>query len=323
MNSNPIEVSMNEKQLAITLTGPITTATVKGLIREIDYGFDYYHYPVITVRLDSPGGEHLAMRTLLDTLALRRRARRPIHVHATQLCASAAALILAHGGWGTRTVEPNTHLQFHWSRAMFEAGLVLTRDMATSLVKGLTMADQKTLENLVASMCAGAGGQKALVDSMSFRFGELLDNWEAVAMALDRDVEKPQPVRLVAWVKELQRHIKRWSDEQSPKKQTTTIVEFLKARFEKDTVMDLRQAYVLCLIDVIKGVLPTPRVVPVQQFVPVNLLPLPTLHHINDLQHLTPDPPSDCRTSGDFDKSADAVAMSSGAKAQRDQVRNT
>ena len=37
-----IEVSMNEKTLTLTLNGQLTDASVRGLIKELDYGFDYY-----------------------------------------------------------------------------------------------------------------------------------------------------------------------------------------------------------------------------------------------------------------------------------------
>jgi ATP-dependent protease ClpP protease subunit len=252
---NCIDVSMNEKRLVIALQGEITSTAVQALVRELDCGFDYYQYPAITVELNSPGGEYIAMRTLLDTFKSRRQANFEIYVHASHLCASAAALVLAHGPWGTRSIEPHTHLQFHWARATLQVGQVLTSDMAASLARGLSTVDKRTLECLVAGMSEGAGSSRALVDSMASRLGELLANWDGVAAALHRDAGQVPAMKLV-WVKELQSHLKRWSAETNPVKRLAAIVSCLNTRFEKDSAMDLREAYALCLVDRVAGVLP-------------------------------------------------------------------
>lgn len=255
-----IDVSMNEKQLVLTLTGQITALSAQALLKEIDLGFDYYQFPEITVCLDSPGGEYRPMGVLIDSFNARRLNRHPIHVQATRVCASAAALVLAHGKWGTRTVEPDTHLQFHWARATFQVGQVLTSDVAASLARGLVTVDQKTLERLVASMCQGAGGESELVGTMSLRLQSLLDQWDSTARVLYRDAD-PEPARQCTWLKDLQRLTKRLAQQLEPNRQTAVIVSFLKSRFEQDTVMDLREAFALGLIDVVRGVLPLqPRV---------------------------------------------------------------
>jgi ATP-dependent protease ClpP protease subunit len=250
-----IDVMMNEKRLALGLRGDIVGATVQELIRELDYGFDYYKFPAITVSLSSPGGEYTAMRALLDTFKTRRSNNFQINVHASQMCASAAALVLAHGTWGTRTVEIGTHLQFHWARAMVQVGQVLTSDIAATLARGLSTLDKKVIDQLVVSMSDGAGSNRALVQTMSARLDELLDNWDELARVLRLGVD-PRPAKKVTWVKDLQRNVKRWAAESDESKRTEAIVASLNARFELDSVMDLREAYALCLIDVVRGVLP-------------------------------------------------------------------
>lgn len=250
-----LKVSMNEKRLVISLNGQINARAAQDLVTELDVGFAYYQYPAITVRLDSPGGDYTAMRTLMNAINTHRLDHHPIHVHAAQVCASAAALVLAHGAWGTRTVEPYTQLLFHWVRASFEVGQVLTSDMAASLAKGLSAADQKTFEQLVGAMSNGAGSNKLLVHTMSERLDELLVNWHEISRALVSGGDAKSPKQLV-WLKELQRHLKRWTAETDDKKRTAAIVSCLKTRFELDLMMDLREAYVMGLIDVVRGVLP-------------------------------------------------------------------
>lgn len=252
---NSIDVAMNERELSISFAGPLSAESVKGLIQELDCGFDYYQYPSIRVQLDSPGGEFRAMHMLLERFSLRKDAGQMVEVHASHLCASAAALVLANGCWGTRQVEPTTHLQFHWSRAALDGGQVLTSDMAASLARGLSSVDQKTLEQLVTSMVQGAGDTKALVDTMAMRLDQVLQNWQVVAAVLELGINRPTPVKLTPWVKELQKHLKNWSAQRDLVKLKAGIVGFLKELFQKDERMDLRQGYALCLIDSVRGVL--------------------------------------------------------------------
>ncbi len=251
----PLEIAMNEKHLSVTLTGPIDTATVRLLANEVRLGFDYYQFSEMTLTLDSPGGEYNAMRSLLDIIHKRKAQNCHVHVQATQLCASAAALVLAHGQWGTRSVEPGTKLLFHWARASFKDGLTLTSDAAASLAQGLSTTDQRTLEHLVDCLCAGAGNAGKLVAEISSRLDGLLDDWGDIAAALGSDSDARAP-KQIEWVKDLQRNLKRWLSEPSSVKQKAALVTTLKARFEKDSLMDLREAYALCLIDGVSGVLP-------------------------------------------------------------------
>lgn len=251
----PIEVSMNERQCLITLTGQISTDSVNRLIREIDLGFDYYQFPEVTVLLDSPGGENTAMLTLLELFKQRRLQNRPVHVHASQLCASAAALILSNGYWGTRAVEPQTQLLYHWSRAVLPQGQFLTSEIAASLAKGLSGVDQKMLDRLFNEMCTGAGGEQALIDMISDRLDELLGSWDETARSLNPPGDHGT-AKQTAWVKVLQKNIKQWNAKTSINKKKAGVESYLKAIFEKDAMMDLREAYALCLLDIVKGVLP-------------------------------------------------------------------
>lgn len=259
-----IEFSMNEQQLAVTLNGEITSEAVRRLVSEIRLGFDYYKFPQITLRLDSPGGEYKAMKALIDACNAYRAENLSVHVQASQQCASAAALVLAQGHWGTRTVEPDTQLLFHWVRTSFQAGQILTSDLAANLARGLSSTDDKILERLVASMCRGAGNETALIKTIVDRLDELLNNWNATAAGLSEDA--PQNcVKSCEWLKELQRNVKRWIALADTTRQKAAVISFLKARFEKDSVMDLREAYALCLIDAVRGVLPAEKYMVIDQ----------------------------------------------------------
>jgi len=252
---HPIDITMNEKQLAITLTGAIDTQSVQLLINEIELGFDYYKFSELALRLNSPGGEYTAMRNLMDVMTARKANNHVIHVHANQVCASAAALVLATGHWGTRSVELDTELLFHWSRATVPVGQTLTSGGAANLAHGLSAANQRVLDRLVSAMCRGAGSSQKLVESIAWRLDSLLAYWDDVEMALRSDAV-PRSARQYEWVKELQRQLKRWVSEADAHKQKSGVMAYLKSRFERDSIMDLREAYAVCLIDVVNGVLP-------------------------------------------------------------------
>lgn len=252
---HPIDITMNEKQLALTLTGVIDTQSVQLLINEIELGFDYYKFSELDLKLNSPGGEYTAMRNLMDVMTSRKASNHVIHVHANQVCASAAALLLATGHWGSRSVELDTELLFHWSRVAVPVGQTLTSGGAANLAYGLSAANQRVLDRLVSGMCCGAGSIQKLVGVIAKRLDSLLTSWDDVEMALRRD-SMPRPARQYEWVKELKRQLKRWVSEADANKLKAGVMAYLKSRFERDSVMDLREAYAICLIDVVKGVLP-------------------------------------------------------------------
>lgn len=250
-----LEIDMNEACLNLVLSGTISTQSMRQLASEIRLGFDYYKFSDVTVTLDSPGGEYVAMRSLLEVIGKRKVENCNVHVRAGQQCASAAALLLAHGKWGTRFVEPTTRLLFHWARASFKDGLTVTSDVAASLAHGLSNADRQVLECLVDSLSDGAGSTALLVTEIQKRLDSLMQNWGTVARSLTFDDTDRSP-RQVVWIRELQRNLKRWHAEPNSWKLKSTLVSTLKSRFEKDTAMDLREAYVLCLIDIVNDVLP-------------------------------------------------------------------
>lgn len=262
-----IEIAMNEQSLTMTLNGEITSAAIQGLIAEIRLGFDYYKFTQITLRLNSPGGEYMAMDALINACNGYRSQDLIVHVQASQQCASAAALVLAHGHWGTRAVEPHTQLVFHWVRTQCHLGQILTSNMAANLARGLSSADDKILERLVASMCRGAGNETALLKTIVERLDELLGNWSAIATEMTDGVYQ-NCTKSCEWVRELQRNVKRWTTLTDTTKQKAGLITYLRSRFAKDSVMDVREAYALCLIDVVQGVLPVQKDIAIEQPLP-------------------------------------------------------
>ena len=104
-------------------------------------------------------------------------------------------------------------------------------------------------------MSAGAGDTSQLISEIQSRLESLLQDWDEVSRALPVEAVVRSP-KQVEWVRDLQRNLKRWLAEPKSAKQRAALVSALKARFEKDTSMDLREAYALCLIDVVGDVLP-------------------------------------------------------------------
>lgn len=250
-----VNVKVTPKQLSIYLTGAIDSQSVAALTAEFETGFDYYQYREVTLQINSPGGEYKAMRALLDEIDRRAANDCTVQVHAGQVCASAAALVLASGQWGQRVVDRDTRLLFHWVRAPMRDGLALTSDVAADLAKGLATTDQKVLARLVGRMERSAGGINALIAVMETRLSALEVNWIGVEEALDNET-KATSASKTEWVRRLRRQLNKWQPESNSGKLSQAVIDYLSARFQHDTLMDLREAYCLALVDIVCGVLP-------------------------------------------------------------------
>jgi ATP-dependent protease ClpP protease subunit len=105
-----------ENQKAIVrLTGEITNDSVFSLCDEIDLAIDYYHFPTIEIRLDSPGGNLRSLIFYLTKLKEWKEKKVSVATQGLTMVCSAAACILSMGDIGKRKVYSNTRLLYHQS----------------------------------------------------------------------------------------------------------------------------------------------------------------------------------------------------------------
>jgi len=198
-----------------------------------------------------------------DALAMfqnRRSRGQTVHVSAGPICASAAAIMLAHGTWGQRTVAPTSMVLFHTGRLHMNA-MDLTRERAVTLAQQLSKVDQRLVTSLVTTMCNGAGSEDKLRSEMQRRCETLSQNWDELHLVLAEHDIFAAATR-APWLKTLHTGLSR---NRKPSLQARCgefkvwLIRYLVERFEEDSAMDLREAYALGLIDCVDGVLAMPR----------------------------------------------------------------
>lgn len=252
---NPISHSCSPHSMDIQFCNPFEDSTIDELLEVIDLGFGYYKYPEITLTLNSPGGYIVAMKRLTAVCQKYRQGEQVLRVHANRQCASAAALVLAQSAWGSRTVSADTQLLFHLSRTMVPIGQTLDREGAQDLLSQLSGVDDTLFRQLMASQCSQAGGIDRLLSTMQDRCAEVVNHWQELSQLLF-DFVPTKAQKPTGLVQKLQRQLPQWLRLSNAEQKQKKLLAVYKQRFEPDTSMDLREAYALCLIDRVLGVLP-------------------------------------------------------------------
>ncbi|NPA72871.1 MAG: hypothetical protein GXO35_08595 [Gammaproteobacteria bacterium] len=127
----------------ISFTKEVNYESIQELCRQIDLAVDYYKYTQITLNINSPGGELAALKHYLFMLNKWREKGVNIVTIGEVSVASAAALMLCLGDFGSRYCYPHTNILFHYARL---AGVSnLTSEKSTELSKELSKADDELL----------------------------------------------------------------------------------------------------------------------------------------------------------------------------------
>lgn len=245
-----IEVTHYEQhRLRASYIGPIDRPGAVGLIEIIDSAFGYYQYTRMELSIESPGGLVEALGPMVTAIRRWQARGRTLEMRSTFECASAAALLLAAGTWGQRCVLPGTSLMFHLPRVVFK-GAVLKSTAAERLSRQLRQHDQGTLNWLCSTVARAAGGENALARCIEERVNELRSRWADVALALSPPLscEAARCGRDQSVLRIADRLLSARDFYASYKKAVATMLE-------QDAPVDLRLAYVLGLVDRIKGVL--------------------------------------------------------------------
>lgn len=252
-----IGFTVSPEGFEIDFSTDVDMASVKSMSKLLNIAYDYYKFNKVCLNINSPGGHGNAMIEGLKIIDNFRRKGKAVNVSAGHCCASAAAILLANGAWGYRTVVPTTKLLFHFGRMQIQ-DINLTRERASSFAQKLAMVDQQMVAQLVSILCQGAGSEDALRQEMSSRCESLIGNWDKVHADLCSHNIFPLNLR-GPWLKTLataSSYGKSSSLSDLSGQFTDWLTRHLRRRFDEDTEMDLREAYALCLVDRVEGVLP-------------------------------------------------------------------
>lgn len=236
--------------------GEICLEGVSLLVEQIRSVFDYYQYDHVELHLESPGGAAVGLDYLLRNIAKYQDSGKSLQVRSTFLCASAAALLLAFGCWGTRRVDRATVLLFHFARIGASVS-GLTAQTANGYSRSLEQHDRNMIEKLVEHLSLQAGGISELMVLVRNRVDLLDSHWSwmdaqfAGVAQIKRHAGRPE------WFKKL-RIVSKADGEISKSK--TQYIKYLVDAFQRDAPMDLREAYALALIDVVDDVVIPERV---------------------------------------------------------------
>ncbi len=238
-----------------TLTSQYSRIRFNGLVSEpsmqmvadtMDEAFSYYHYDSIEIEINSPGGDARALDYLLEHCENWRVAGRKIATRGGLTCGSAGALMLSFGDIGTRQVSKSTELLFHHSRAMMEKAFV-TAHVAEQMAIQLNALDRKMVDTLVNHILPH--GDDAAFDGLALmqnRYHWLNVNFqESGESTISEHISRKEMLLL--------RHI--FGGPEVKKRER--VIEYIRSRFQADKRMALLEAYVLNLIDEVRGVTPS------------------------------------------------------------------
>lgn len=244
-----------EDHAVVQLEGPLTQAQALELRDVFREAGDYWKYSDLTLELNSPGGELLALRALMYELKCWRARGRNLKTVSLGFTASAAAIALSLGNLGQRAVQPHSVLLYHHSRLMPPAS-ELTAQHAANAATQLHMADRLLLDQLVAHICEGLGGAQALAEEGLARCEHLIAHGQSIANEMWPTAggcckpDRGNKFRAPSQLKQLMRAY----ENVQRKGVVTPFAELLATEFERDQPMPLDLAWAMLLIDEVQSV---------------------------------------------------------------------
>lgn len=242
---------MGPHDATVLYSGVICQTGAAALQQQLESLFDYYQYNRIELRLESPGGSVEALQYMLRQISRYEGQGRAVAVRTTFLCASAAAILLAMGAWGERCVDRATALLFHSARVGSNVQ-GLTATVSSNLSQVLQGADRHLVDILVDRMVRQTGSTQALANMVHARCQRVEYNWSQLSSHLYAFTPESEGKRRPEWLRSL---AKIACTGVAGGKFASELKKHLQIRFERDVRMDVREAYVLCLIDEVEGVL--------------------------------------------------------------------
>ena len=252
-NSSP---SLTPHSAILRYEGEICPQGVSRLVEQIRSAYDYYQYDHVELHIESSGGSAVALDYLLRNISKYQKIGKTLQVRTTFLCASAAALLLAFGSRGERSVDRATILLFHFAR-LGASVTGLTAQTASGYSRSLERHDRSMIEKLVEHLCLQAGGISNLILQVRNRLDLLDSNWAWVDEQLTGWGQIKKNASRPEWFKKL-RVVSKEHGEIS--RSRALYIKYLIEAFQRDAAMDLREALALALIDVIDDVVVNEKV---------------------------------------------------------------
>lgn len=243
---------MGPHEASLQYNGVMCQAGALALESHFKRLFGYFKYRRVVLSIESPGGAIDGLDYVLRVIQNWAKEGRAVAVRSTFQCASAAAFLLAMGEWGHRRVDRNTFLLFHSARIDSSSMAAMTAAYSTNLSQALNNVDRRLLSAMVDKMLIEAGGASALADLVLSRVRYVNKHWKRLAANLTTFTSAADDSRKPDWLKTVQNWKAPGAD---TKKFVLELKKHLNLRLQRDVRMDLCEAYVLCLIDQVAGVL--------------------------------------------------------------------
>src|SRR5450830_1937286 len=253
--ANVFSVSCSEMgphEASLQYNGAMCQPGALALESQLKRLFGYFKYPRVVLSIESPGGAIDGLEHVLRVIQDWAKEGRAVAVGSTFQCASAAAFLLAMGEWGRRRVDRGTFLLFHSARIDSSSMAAMTAAYSTNLSQALNNVDRRLLNAMVDKMLLETGGAPALADVVLSRARYVNKHWKRLAADLTTFTSGADGNRKPDWLKTVQNWKLPGAD---AKKFVLEMKKHLNLRLQRDVRMDLCEAYVLCLIDEVAGVL--------------------------------------------------------------------
>lgn len=241
--------SLKPDSASVFYQGEVTYAGVAELNRLLDSLFGYFKYEHVQLCLESPGGSVEALQYILRKLNGYEQNGRSVSIRSTFMCASAAAVLLAMGQWGARTVDRSARLLFHTARVDSHVR-GMTATISGGLYQTLLEVDQGMVDMLVARMVSQSGSVDHLKALVGERFSQIKRQTRSETGGLFDLLDHVETRRSPDWVKPLTGMLRSGVEGE---KFIKALKRYLHSRMQCDIQMDLLEAYALCLIDRVDG----------------------------------------------------------------------
>lgn len=226
---------------AMHLNAPVSEQSALALEGALNEAFGYYKYNTATLRITSDGGQLPALLHMLAAMGRWQLLDKIIKTDAVFRASSAAALLLAHGTIGSRTMALHTALLFHHTRIQGGGNGVLTSDAAAQMGTALFREDKRLVRGLLQHLESGFSGIAVMAQEGLARC-QLIEagfNVQGRAATDRKVVKRPK------WLTTSSRCFSACLAAGD----TQPYAGLLMRRFSEDSGMDAREAYALMLVD--------------------------------------------------------------------------
>jgi ATP-dependent protease ClpP protease subunit len=252
-----IEATYGPDSALLTLMGALDQRMALELRRLFRTAVNYYHYKRIEIEIQSPGGETQAMKALAAEMQWLRVRGCTVATTGMLEAASAAAVTLALGDVGFRTVQPYTNLLFHHARVIRAEEHVMTAAEATAAAQQLEAVNAAVIAMVIQHVIDARGSAQKVAEIGLDRCHALKVNAELLLQELGIDAS--MPVRLgtevgkgwkgSSWINSVIRAYE--TTIKSGK--SSSLTKLLMNIFAVDKRMPLEMAWTLQLIDKVEG----------------------------------------------------------------------